>query len=142
MRYFVIGPNQELYGPADVPTLNQWITEGRLTPTTTLQEEQGGARFAASMITGLNFPANYVRPGMGTPYAAVDDGSQEMKTAWICWIVGIFCFGIILGPVGLFSAIKAKNKGNSQAVGGIILCSITTGLSAIGIIIMASGALR
>ena len=44
MRYFVIGANGELYGPADIATLNQWIAEGRLTPTSMLQEELGVLR--------------------------------------------------------------------------------------------------
>lgn len=131
MRYFVIGPNDEQYGPADVPTLNAWVLEGRVTPTTTLQEENGGARFAASMLNGLTFPGSYVRPG--PDMAGVHAGAADMKNAWIYGIIGFFCCGIILGPVGLSYALKAKQKGHPQAVGGIILCSISTALSVVWI---------
>lgn len=127
MRYFVIGPNGETYGPADLPTLNQWVTEGRVTSTTILQEENGGARFAAPMLNGLNLPGSYVRPGDG--FGAMDSGNADMKNAWICGILGFFCCGIVLGPVGLSYALKAKGKGHPQAVGAIVLCSIATVVS-------------
>jgi len=125
MRYFVIGSNGELYGPADVETLNKWILEGRLSPTTEIQEELGGVRFAASLLEGLSFGSSYPR-GMVPPQQIIDNGATEMKNAWIYGLIGLFCFGIVLGPVGLVYAIKAKQKGHPQAVGGIILCSITT----------------
>lgn len=142
MRYFVVGANGELFGPADVPTLNQWIAEGRLLPTTMVQEELGGARFAASMLQGLNFPnvqsAAYPRMG-GVPMPNYDNGASEIKNAWILGIVGFFCFGIILAPLGLYYAIKAKQKGHPQAVGAIVLCAIVAGLSLLGFILMMSG---
>ncbi|HJP82632.1 MAG TPA: hypothetical protein VJ835_03930 [Fimbriimonadaceae bacterium] len=138
MRYFVIGANGELFGPADIPTLNQWIAEGRVLPTTMVQEELGGARFAASMLTGLAFSAQYPRAqSFGNQY--VQDGATEMKNAWTYGIIGLFCFGIILGPVGLFYAIKAKQLGHPQAIGGIILCGIVTALSVLGMFLILSG---
>ena len=140
MRYFVIGATGELYGPADIATLNQWISEGRLQPTTMIQEELGGARFAASMLAGLNFAATYPRmSGTGFRPQNVDDGASEMKNAWIYGIIGFFCFGIILGPIGLFYAIQAKRKGHPQAVGGIIVCSIVIGFSLLGIMLLLTG---
>jgi hypothetical protein len=144
MRYFVVGANGELFGPADMPTLNQWIAEGRLLPTTMVQEELGGARFAASMLQGLSFPqqqsAAYPRMG-NVAMPTYDNGAEEIKKAWIFGIVGFFCFGIILGPLGLYYAIKAKQKGNPQAVGAIVLCAIITGLSVLGFVFMLSGGL-
>jgi len=138
MRYFVIGANGELFGPADIPTLNQWITEGRLMPTSMLQEELGGARFAASMLPQLAFSASYPRGGVPSPYAA-DNGASEIKNAWIYGIIGFFCFGIVLGPVGLAYALKAKQKGHPQAVGAVVLCSIVTVFAILGIILFLTG---
>ena len=138
MRYFVIGSTGELYGPADIPTLNQWITEGRLLPTSMVQEELGGARFAASLLEGLVFPGHYPRPGM-VGSQQLDDGSAEMKNAWTYGIIGFFCFGIILGPIGLAYAIKAKQKNHPQAIGAIALCAIVTILAVIGMIMLATG---
>lgn len=137
MRYYVVGSKNELFGPADITTLNQWISEGRLVPTSMMQEEGGGARFVASMLPGLTFSAAYPRGGIPTVQA--DDGSAEMKNAWTYGIVGIFCFGVILGPLGLVAAIKAKKKGHPQAVGGIVLCSLVTVLAVLGLLVMTSG---
>jgi hypothetical protein len=79
MRYFVIGDDGQKYGPADVPTLNQWITDGRLLATTIVENEATGERMSAQAVPGLNFPiaappqssgpvGNYGAPSpMGTP---------------------------------------------------------------------------
>lgn len=120
MRYFVIGEDGELYGPADLTTLNDWIAQGRLAPTTMIQEEFGGARFAASLLAGLSFSANYVRPGI-TP----DPGDQEFKMAWIMGIVGLLCCSIC-GPIGLMYGFAAKKKGHSKAIAPIVFCAIIT----------------
>jgi len=126
MRYFVIGANGELYGPADIPTLNQWIAEGRLLPTSMIQEELGGARFAASLLKELQFGASYPRPiqyGIGSM-----PGDQEVKAAWILGAVGFVCCSIC-APIGLVYAIIAKNKKNPRALGPLIFCSIVTVVS-------------
>lgn len=122
MRYFVIGEDGELYGPADIATLNEWIAQGRLAPTTMIQEEFGGARFAASLLAGLSFSPHYVRPGH-TP----DPGDQEFKMAWIMGIVGLCCG--LCGPIGLAYAISARKKGHPKAVAAIVFCTIITLLS-------------
>lgn len=125
MRYFVIGANGELYGPADIPTLNQWIAEGRLTPTSMIQEEFGGARFAASMLTELNFNASYPR---GAAASGAEPGDQEFKIAWIMSIVGFLCC-TYLTPVGLIYAIIAKRKGHSKATGAVVFSAIIVVIS-------------
>lgn len=55
MRYYVIGPNQVKYGPADIPTLNQWIREGRILPYTDIEAEDGSTRVSAVRLPGLVF---------------------------------------------------------------------------------------
>ena len=100
MRYFVIGDDGQKYGPADVATLNDWISQQRLLPTQQLEEEASGTRMAASSVPGLNFPlqsapgqqaGGYAPPG-GSPYAGgqplqgnyyrpgafADDGSKDV----------------------------------------------------------------
>lgn len=122
MRYFVIGEDGQLYGPADVSTLNQWISQGRLAPTSMIMEELGGARFAASLLKELHFPSNYPRT-FGT--ASVQPGDGEVKTAWILGVVGLACCSLC-GPIGLVYAIVAKRKGHPKAVGPIVFCAIVT----------------
>jgi hypothetical protein len=55
MRYYVIGPNQVKYGPADISTLNQWIREGRILPYTEIESEDGSSRVSAVRLPGLVF---------------------------------------------------------------------------------------
>ncbi len=55
--FFVIDTNTGAkYGPADIATLNQWITENRLQPTTMLQDATSGQQLMASQVPGLLFP--------------------------------------------------------------------------------------
>lgn len=74
MNYFVIAPDGQKYGPADIEVLNQWIREGRLYPATLLEPTEGGPQVPASSVSGLNFPGQqataYAQPtpsGMASP---------------------------------------------------------------------------
>jgi phage FluMu protein Com len=57
---------------------------------------------------------------------------KEASTALTCSIIGIFCFGIILGPVAVYNGVKALNmiqndpqyEGRGKAIAGIIIGSI------------------
>jgi hypothetical protein len=59
-------------------------------------------------------------------------GSSEVssaKTAFICGLLGLFCFGIILGPIAIFLGISAHSElkrrqgasGAGMATAGIIM---------------------
>ncbi len=137
MRYFVIGDDGQKYGPADVATLNSWITEGRLLPTQQLEDEASGMRLAAGAVQGLNFPvqsaaaqAAATQPGPASnPYAGGqpyqqgyprasfgDDGSEDVKKAWIYAVLGFFCCLFLHIPALIFAG-KAESKGNPKAKG-------------------------
>lgn len=66
------------YGPADVPTLNAWIAEGRMNAQSTLEDAETGERIVAHMVQGLSvgpaapasgsygeFQSPYPRAGVG-----------------------------------------------------------------------------
>lgn len=139
MRYFVIADDGQKYGPADVATLQNWVSEGRLLATQQVEEEGSGIRMAASAINGLQFAAPpsqspYQTPGTsagasrpgeanvpsGSPYyrPAVatygDDGKGDLTVAWICFGLGVFfcVLGVILQPIAIVFANKAISKGN------------------------------
>lgn len=57
MQYFVIWNDGQKFGPADVQTLNEWIAQGRITPTTELESVVDGSRLQAGSLPGLNFSA-------------------------------------------------------------------------------------
>jgi len=113
MRYFVVTDNGQKYGPADLPTLNQWIAEGRVIPSTILEDEGSGVRMAASTLSGLEFGAPtmtqtppYGGPSVGAPSASgplaggyprpgsapADNGQSDMTQAWV---FGALCLGNI-----------------------------------------------
>lgn len=75
MRYFVIASDGQRYGPADIPTLNQWIADGRLTADMMLEGENGG-RMVASSVPGLMFgqPPQMNSPYGGTVYQGAGAG--------------------------------------------------------------------
>lgn len=129
MRYFVHGTNGQMYGPADIPMLNQWIAEGRLSPTSMIQEEFGGAQFQASMLPQLAFN----RPGEGgyqAPYMRpnYDSGAQDVKMAWIMGALGFVCCAVC-SPFGIYYAAVGKKKGHPGAVGAMIFCIVVTALN-------------
>ncbi len=55
MKYFVIAADGQRYGPADIPTLNQWIAEGRINAQTLLGDEAGEPPVVATLVPGLEF---------------------------------------------------------------------------------------
>lgn len=69
MRYYVLAPTGERYGPADVPTLNQWVADGRVAPNARLMEELSGSVVAASSVPGLTFASTPIPPPSPTTYA-------------------------------------------------------------------------
>lgn len=78
--------------------------------------------------------------------------ADEARTAMIVSIIGIFCFGIILGPIGLVLGLSAKRnmrasgnmEGEGMATAAIVIGSIIVGLAALAILLfivaLAAGA--
>jgi hypothetical protein len=70
---------------------------------------------------------NYPQPNrVNNGYS--DEGAKLAKQSWIYALVGIFIFGIILGPVALVKANKAKALG-ADATTGFVLGIICTAVS-------------
>src|SRR5436190_963962 len=99
-----------------------------------VEEESSGVRSIASSVPGLVFPM----PGQGQAAAAPgqayqqyprsayagDDGSADIKQAWIFGVLGLCCCGLIFGILGINAANRAAQKGHPQAQGAKILCII------------------
>ncbi|MBN9502050.1 MAG: hypothetical protein BGO01_10460 [Armatimonadetes bacterium 55-13] len=62
MKYFVVLPDGQRFGPADLPLLNQWASEGRILPDTLLEEEGTLRRLSASALPGLNLAGTMAQP--------------------------------------------------------------------------------
>ncbi|MBV6458774.1 MAG: hypothetical protein HONBIEJF_01912 [Fimbriimonadaceae bacterium] len=112
--YFVIdAATGNKYGPADLATLNQWVTEGRILPSTMLEDALGGAQIRADRLPGLMVtraasappsmsPPPEARPMSPTPAYHADEGWRGypigvhfdflndswglMKQSWQAWV--------------------------------------------------------
>ncbi len=148
MQYFVVLPDGQKFGPADLATLNQWASEGRLTPQSQLEDVASGQTFQASAIAGLIFPgapgptataatpsvgapsSDWSNPPQGSPYPRVpytpaDNGQKELTLAWVFGSIGLLCCPIIFSTIGIVYAVQAKNKGNASGNAALIFCICT-----------------
>jgi hypothetical protein len=83
-------------------------------------------------------------PMYGAPSFEVSTAQSKAKTAMVCGLVGLLCFGIILGPVALITGVKAKTalqrlaveEGQGMATAGIVLGSIDIVLALFWIVAM------
>lgn len=60
------------------------------------------------------------------------EGESRAKTSLILGVIGLFVFGIVLGPIAIAQASKAESLGAS-ATGGKVLGWIDTGLAVFSI---------
>ena len=131
MNYYVVGPDGQKYGPGDVVVLNQWAQQGRVTPTTVLEDSATGARFAASQVPGMTFapaqsndfnqPPNYQQyPRQG--YGILDNGDGDYQKALIFGIIGFLCCPIFISPIGIYYASLAQRKGHPRGQSIMIFC--------------------
>lgn len=156
MRYFVVNPDGQRFGPADLGLLNEWAAQGRIGPATMLEEEISRASVPASQLPGLVLPgagsapnptspyaqspyaqnpyANYPRPGYGTnPYGApADIGQSDLTVSWVMSALGLFVIPIIFPIVGIVMANRAKAKGNPGAQTALIFGWVVLALGCLG----------
>lgn len=69
MSYYVVWPDGRRFGPADLPTLQTWADDGRITPDTQIEDSVAGQTTPASIVPGLVFEAAPppVPPSAGMP---------------------------------------------------------------------------
>ena len=138
MNYFVIASDGQKYGPADVPTLNQWAQEGRVLTTSMLEDATTGERVAATSVPGIVFPIapptgqNFQQPNFQQPnfqhppgMGYRDDGSEDIKKVWIFGGIGFICCPIIFSVMAIVFASNAQKKGHPQAQTALIFAIIS-----------------
>ncbi|MDX2065663.1 MAG: hypothetical protein SFX74_07985 [Fimbriimonadaceae bacterium] len=57
MQFYVFADDGKKYGPADFATIQQWAMEGRILPSTLLENVDTTERRVAGSIPGINFPS-------------------------------------------------------------------------------------
>lgn len=117
MRYYVIAPDGNKYGPATVETLRQWETEGRLNGDTFLEEEGTLNRFVARAVLfpqttpsgEFSAPPPTTYPRGTSPQS--DDGRTQLILGWVCAVVSVACCPIVFGVAAILLGNSAKKKG-------------------------------
>lgn len=145
-KWYVIAPNGQRYGPADLPTLQKWTDEGRVTPQTMLEDDIGGRRFFASALPGLVFrqgvaggnpwaqppgASPYPRAGYYAPQTTIP-GSGDLTAAWVLVALGFLCGCAPLCFVAIYFADKARKVGNPGGQAAFIVSVILSVLVAVG----------
>ena len=129
------------YGPAELPTLAGWISEGRIGPDTLLQPEGSSATIAAGTVAGLSF-ADSAR----NRSQFVDRGGQELRMAWGLAAVGLFgglipCFGRIAlaAPIiGMILALRARREGARGATWALFVNLAVLIVTSVATLLLAS----
>lgn len=150
VHYFVLSPSGQKYGPADMATLQQWIAEGRLLPTSHLESADGMSRYMASQLPGLRFDnPGYPQGGViQTPYSPpispgfggnptgfrfgmgaspMVGGSKDATYAmWLATAVILLCacipaVGFFMSVAALVLAYRAQRSGDYRARNAIAL---------------------
>jgi hypothetical protein len=129
--YYSKGGQQS--GPVSEDQMRQMVASGQVggpdliwrdgmanwLPVSQVPEFGGGGAPAAAAAPAYGAPQpQYGQPapvgygGYGPPPGAMGGPSaaKDAQTAMICSIVGLVCFGIILGPIGLIKGLNAKKK--------------------------------
>jgi TM2 domain-containing membrane protein YozV len=108
--YFVQGKDGRYYGPADLPTLNQWATEGRILADSVLVDTATNHQAVARDVPGLQHhfqaaarpqpyaggTANWQNPPSPTPYRAVPtlNPYAQRKSKTVAALLAFFLGGL------------------------------------------------
>ncbi len=76
MQFFVIWPDGQKFGPADLSQLNSWIQENRITGDTELESVVDGSRIKAKDLPGIIIPN--VNPTADNPAAVSVDPTPQI----------------------------------------------------------------
>ncbi|MCB0825619.1 MAG: hypothetical protein KDC26_05480 [Armatimonadetes bacterium] len=165
MKYFVVMPDGQEFGPADMDTLTTWKNEGRINPTTTLKSVDNGAILPASQLTQL-FPAS-VAPAaaapmqtpshsMHTPPMTTHNANpgknltedSPMVLLGVLWrpIAAVVLFfvlhgvGIAFAGYGMYYAIQLKQSGSKYGTFAIIFAAVALVAVGVGWLMRLTGA--
>lgn len=134
-QFFVLWPDGQKFGPADLPTLQRWIVENRVGPGTLLEEAMTGRHVRAIDVAELRpyLPAVAgMPPGQTFIASNPSSGTTEVTIAWVLGFLALFCIGIPAGLGGLILGAYAYSKRQKGAVGAMVLNIIALGLHIVG----------
>ena len=129
MNYFVISNDGQKYGPGDLNMLNQWAQEGRLVPTSMVEDAVTGLQMPVTQVPGIMFPPPPSPSGTYQPpyssMGAYDNGSGDITKVWIFSAISLVpCCPILFGILAIISASNAQKKGHPQGNTAMIVAIV------------------
>jgi hypothetical protein len=103
--YFVLADDGQRYGPVDVPTLNQWVQDGRIARHTTLEDAETGVQMSAPAISGLMLPQPVSRSFFDDNYIQL--GWASAVLAILLGLSGTY-LAMLAGALGILWSIRAR----------------------------------
>jgi hypothetical protein len=124
-QYYVLWPDGQRFGPADLQTLQRWIVENRVGPATILEDASNGRQLRAVdmpqlqpfLPIGAHFSQGYASYAPSNPYG----GTSEVKVAWILGALSLVCCGPLASVAGIVVSIMALSKKQPTAIGALLL---------------------
>jgi hypothetical protein len=111
MRYFVVLDSGEEYGPYEISEMNQWISEGRIEPTSVLRPETSEVKLAASTLPGLEWQTGQTFDAYSEQ--KIDTSPLHLRGSWACFIASlVLCclptgFHLLAGIAGIWLSWSA-----------------------------------
>jgi hypothetical protein len=167
LEYFVISPDGQEYGPANLDVLKQWVAESRISHDTLLRPTAGGEPVTAGSVPGLitvSAPPAVpptIPPSPNSPYTAypranfsqapqyvapkTNDGMGVIWGVVIRSILGLVLFfalhgiGVVFSGYALYYAFQAKQSGHRYGNVALIIAGLSTVAVVIGWILRISG---
>lgn len=109
--YYVLLPDGQRFGPADLALLQVWVIEGRVHPNYLLEDSVTGARIEAQRLPGLRFPTGI--PNVDA-FRLRDSGVGDVRAAFILAGLSVVCCGP-LSLIGILYAVRAKERNHPLA---------------------------
>lgn len=134
-RYFVLWPDGQKFGPADLQTLQHWVVENRVGPATLLENAQTGHHIRAGDLPALqSFLPIGAHLSTGQQFVASNPnaGVAEVRLAWALGLFSISCCGLFASVAGLIVSAMALSKKQPTAVGALILNIVALGINLAG----------
>ena len=139
-RFFVLWPDGQKFGPADLQTLQRWAVENRVGPATLLEDAQTGHHIRAGDHPALQqFLPIGAHLSSGQQFRASNPsaGVAEVRLAWALGLFSIFCCGLLASVAGLIVSAMALSKKQPTAVGALILNIVALAINLLGFGVMA-----
>lgn len=137
LRYYVVFPDGQRFGPADLQTLQLWVAENRVGPATVLEEEGTGRSMPAYALPSLGLSLSQSGPQPGPPssqpyagyyrpdlYQVQQGPGLETRWAWVLGAIGLLC-GQLASIGGIVLAIIGLTKRQRGATAALVFCAAT-----------------